>query len=75
MKKPQLLSDILRLRVFVSGVTRVEVQLDFRLFENKGQRPKKDVFEAFFIAAGILVTVILSLLSVIELTVSNLNPC
>ncbi len=75
MKKPQLLSDILRLRVFVSGVTNVEVQLDFRLFENKGQRPEKDVFEAFFIAAGTLVTysctVILSLLSVIKSTVKS----
>ncbi len=52
MKKPQLLADVLQLRVFVSSVTHVEVQLDFYLFGNKGERPKKDVFQMFFIAAG-----------------------
>ncbi len=51
-----MLADILRFRVFVSGVTHVEVQLDFRLFENNGERPEKDVFEVFFIAAGTFVT-------------------
>ncbi len=56
MKKPQLLADILRFRVFVSSVTHVEVQLDFHLFGNMGKRPTKDVFEAFFIAAGTLLT-------------------
>ncbi len=55
MKEPQLLADILRFRVFVSSVTHVEVQLDFLLFGNMGQRPKKDVFEVFFIAAGTIV--------------------
>ncbi len=55
MRKPQLLADILRFRVFVSSATHVEVQLDFRLFGNMGKRPKKDVFEMFFIAAGTLV--------------------
>ncbi len=79
MKKPQLLSNILQSRVFVSGVTHVEVQLDFRLFENIGQRPKKNVFEAFFIAAGTSVTysctVILRIFSVIKSIVSNLNTC
>ncbi len=48
------------MRVFVRGVTHVEVVLDFRLFENKGQRPKKDVFEAFFIAAGTFMLIVLS---------------
>ncbi len=69
MKEPQLLADILRFRVFVSRVTHVEVQLDFPLFGNMGQRPKKDVFEVFFIAAGTLVAynyaVIVNLFSVI----------
>ncbi len=48
------------MRVFVSGVTHVEVQLGFRLFENKDQRPKNDVFEAFFIAAGTFMAIVLS---------------
>ncbi len=52
MKKPQLLADVLQFRVFVSSVTHVEAQLDFHLFGNKGERPKKDVFQMFFIAAG-----------------------
>ncbi len=77
MKKPQLLADILRLRVVVSGVTHVEVELDFRLFEDKGERPKKDVFEAYFIAAGTFMTnnciVTVSLLSGIRLIVTNLS--
>ncbi len=68
MKNLQLLADILRFRVFFSSVTHVEVQLDFRLFDNMGQRPKKDVFEVFFIAAGTLVAcnyaVIVNLFSV-----------
>ncbi len=45
MRKPQLLSDILRLRVFVKGVTHVEVGLDFRLLGYKDLRPQKDVFK------------------------------
>ncbi len=43
-----LLKDLLRYKVFVKGVTHVEVQFEFRLFENKGERPKKDAFEVFF---------------------------
>ncbi len=34
-----LLAKILRYKVFVKGVTHVEVQLEFCLFENKGERP------------------------------------
>ncbi len=68
MRNPQFLADILRFRVFVSSVTELEVQLNFHLFGNKGQRPKKDVFEVFFIAAGTLVAcnyaVIVNLFSV-----------
>ncbi len=75
MKQTELLADILRFRVFVSSVTDVEVQLNFHLFGNKGQRPKKDVFEVFFIAAGTLVaynfTDIVNLLLVIYLIVFN----
>ncbi len=75
MEQTELLADILRFRVFVSSVTHVEVQLDFRLFGNKGQRPEKDVFEVFFIAAGTLVaynyTEIVNLLLVIYLIVIN----
>ncbi len=79
MRKPQLLADILRFRVFVSRVTHVEVQLDFRLFENMCERPKKDVFEAFFIAAGTLVAYycadVVNLLSVIKLIICKFSRC
>ncbi len=45
------LANIHRYKVFVKGVTHVEVQLEFRLFGNKSERPKKDAFEVFFVAA------------------------
>ncbi len=79
MRKPQLLADILRFRVFVSNVTHVEIQLDFRLFGNMGKRPTKDVFEAFFIAAGTLVAYnyaeVVNLLSVIKLIICKFSRC
>ncbi len=40
--------------------THVEVGLHFRLFGNIGLRPKKDVFETFFIAAGTCMVIMLS---------------
>ncbi len=78
MMKPQSLADILRSRVFVSGVTHVEVQLDFPHSENMGERPKTAVFETYFIAAGTFMTynftATMCLLSGIRLIVTNLSP-
>ncbi len=44
--------NIHRMKVFLDRMTHIDTLFKHRLFENKGKRPHKDVFEIFFVAAG-----------------------
>ncbi len=48
----EYLGQILGFKVFVRGVTQVELQYDFPTFEGKGEKVRRDAFTVYFVAAG-----------------------
>ncbi len=52
MDDKEFLAQILRFKVFVRGVTQVDLRYDFPTFEGKGEKARRDAIAVYFVAAG-----------------------
>ncbi len=48
----EYMGQILGFKVFVRGVTQVELRYDFPTFQGKGEKARLDAFTVYFVAAG-----------------------